>query len=166
MAKWIIAIVVVVAGISFLMWYNHSNPPSVSVSPTVTATADGSVSPSPSSSATPSSSPTITPKTSATPVSKATVTYTDSGYSPSSVTIAVGGSVTFINKSSRNMWTASDPHPIHNGYPEDGGCINSDFDECKAEPNGASYTFTFTKAGTWGYHNHSRSSDKGVVIVK
>lgn len=95
-----------------------------------------------------------------------TVTYTDSGYSPKSITVQAGTKVTFVNNSSGAMWTASDPHPVHTTYPVSGGCIKSAFDECKADQPGSSWSFTFDKVGTWGYHNHRSPTTKGTVIVE
>jgi plastocyanin len=100
-----------------------------------------------------------------------TVTYTDQGFSPSTVTINEGDSVTFVNKSANPMWVASDPHPLHNGYDgttRDQHCAPgyagpAPFDECGTSP---SFTFTFTKTGTWGYHNHAEDEMAGTVIVK
>jgi plastocyanin len=68
------------------------------------------------------------------------------------------------------MWVASDPHPIHNGY--DGTTVQqhcaagyagpAPFDECAA---GTSFTFTFDKVGTWGYHDHLDHSVMGTITV-
>ena len=99
-----------------------------------------------------------------------TITYTNEGFSPSTVTIKKGQSVTFVNKGTQEMWIGSDEHPTHTGYDgtnKDSHCA-SDYtgekplDQCGV---GASYTFTFTKAGTWGYHNHKEDDDHGTVIV-
>ncbi len=99
-----------------------------------------------------------------------TVTYTDSGFSPKSVTIKKGQSVTWVNKSSRAMWIGSASHPDHTGYDGTSRAAHcaagytgpAPFDECGA---GTSYTFTFNEVGTWGYHNHAGAQDMGVVIV-
>ncbi|OGG53859.1 hypothetical protein A3C20_03470 [Candidatus Kaiserbacteria bacterium RIFCSPHIGHO2_02_FULL_55_25] len=99
----------------------------------------------------------------------ATVTYDGSSYSPASVTIKQGGSVTFTSTAG-DMWVASAPHPEHTGYS---GTSRSEhcaagytgaapFDQCIA---GTTYTFTFNKVGTWKYHNHSNSSAFGSVTV-
>jgi len=85
------------------------------------------------------------------------VVYSDRGFSPASLTIKVGDTVTFKNESSKIMWAASAPHPTHNAYPE--------FDAKKGAAKGESYMFTFTKAGTWKYHNHLNSSDTGTIVV-
>ena len=94
------------------------------------------------------------------PVAPKTVTveYGATGFSPSSVEINVGDTVAFVNKSTGNFWPASNPHPTHTDYPE--------FDAKKNYENGETYSFTFIKAGTWGYHNHLNPAQKGTVVVK
>lgn len=97
-----------------------------------------------------------------------TVTYTDAGFSPASVSVKQGQSITFVNKSSNKMWVASDPHPTHEGYSgttKDQHCpdtAGTAFDECSFA---TTYTFTFGKAGSWGYHNHAAHDHVGTVIV-
>ena len=86
------------------------------------------------------------------------VVYTDEGYFPDEITIQAGESVAFINESSRDVWTASDPHPSHTDLPE--------FDALQAESPGTVYTYTFEQPGEWGYHNHLSSAQSGVVIVE
>jgi len=86
------------------------------------------------------------------------VTYTDSGFSPNNLIIKNGQTVTFKNESSGEMWVASAPHPTHTDYPE--------FDAKKSYASGQSYTFNFTKAGTWKYHNHKNPSNFGSVTVE
>jgi len=102
----------------------------------------------------------------------ATVTYGANGFSPSTVTVAKGGTVTFVAAAGADeMWIASNPHPIHNAY--DGTTLSqhcaqgysgpAPFDQCSA---GTSFSFTFNQAGTWGYHNHGNHSDTGTVVVQ
>lgn len=91
-------------------------------------------------------------------ITNVAVIYTDSGFSPSSIEIKKGQIVQFINKSNGGMWVASGPHPAHTAYPE--------FDVKKNIPSGETYEFTFDKVGEWKYHNHSKASAFGVVIVK
>jgi hypothetical protein len=52
------------------------------------------------------------------------------------------------------MHVASDPHPTHTNYPafNSGGSVSS-------------WTFTFTLAGSWGYHNHQNSGHTGTIVV-
>ncbi len=111
--------------------------------------------------ATGSTAPSRTPKE-----QSATIVYTDAGFSPASITVAKGTTVTFVNHSSGDMWPASNPHPIHNGYPTTGGCKTSTFDACGHIASGSSWSFTFSIPGTWGYHNHLNPEQGGTVIVK
>lgn len=83
-----------------------------------------------------------------------TVTYTESGYTPASVDITVGDTVRFVSGGA-SMWTASAVHPTHDVYPE--------FDQ---RQTGTTYEFTFTKTGSWRYHNHVSPNHTGVVNVK
>lgn len=100
------------------------------------------------------------------------VIYTDSGYSPSSITVKKGDTVTFKNQSSFGMWTSSAMHPTHiiySGTSLNEHCPdpdNTSFDECRADQPGESWSFTFNKTGTWRYHNHAQASDFGTVIVE
>lgn len=152
-ALWIVLAVLVLGG----GWYFMSmNPIAPSSAPTTSAAAAGSADTS-------ASVQINTP-----PSMSATVTYASGGFSPASVTIKKGGSVTFVNTSGQRMWVASNPHPTHEGYsgttknqhcPDTAGVA---FDQCSV---GASYTFTFQKTGTWAYHNHAIDEDSGVVTV-
>lgn len=85
-----------------------------------------------------------------------TVTYTSS-FSPATVTINAGDTVKFVNNSSRDIQPSSDNHPSHTIYPEF---------EAPDIPPGGSWSFTFTKLGTWGYHDHNFSSKTGTVVVR
>ncbi len=98
-----------------------------------------------------------------------TVSYTAAGgFSPSSITIKKGGTVTWVNKDTGQMWVASANHPTHTVYS--GTTLqqhcdtqsNDSFDQCQ---NGTSYSFQFTKLGKWNYHNHSNASKFGSVTV-
>lgn len=100
------------------------------------------------------------------------VTYGPNGFSPSTVTIAKGGTVTFTAAAGADeMWVASAPHPAHTGYDGTDRATHcaagytgaKPFDQCSA---GTSFSFTFDKTGTWPYHNHGHSSDFGTVVVQ
>lgn len=96
---------------------------------------------------------------SAEPVSESmTVTYANTGFSPTTITVKVGDTVTFKNTSTKMMQVASAPHPTHTAY--------SGFDAKAGTAAGGSYMFTFTKAGSWSYHNHLNPTDTGTVVVE
>lgn len=87
------------------------------------------------------------------------------GFNPGFLQIRAGDTVTFVNKDSKTHWPASDPHPTHTGYPESGGCIGSMFDACHELVENATFSFTFTKIGTWGYHDHLDPFQTGTIKV-
>lgn len=109
---------------------------------------------------TPTTTPQIPTSTESatTPAEQMTVTYSDSGFSPASLTVKAGDTVTFKNESLKDMRVASAPHPTHTNYPE--------FDAKVGSPKGEEYMFTFIKAGTWKYHNHLNPSSIGTIIVE
>ncbi|MDP2789851.1 MAG: cupredoxin domain-containing protein [bacterium] len=85
------------------------------------------------------------------------VSITSSGFSPNTVTVKAGTVVTWTNSSGGDIRVASDPHPTHTDLP---GLDSSTLG------NGDSYSFTFTKVGTWGYHDHLDPILKGSVTVQ
>ncbi len=108
---------------------------------------------------------------------------TSSGFSPQTVTIKQGESVTWINKQSNPSWPASALHPTHTVYPgvnyEEGGTYggskgcNSEgdskdgaFDPCRGLEEGESWSFTFEQVGSWGYHDHLQLGKFGKIIVE
>ncbi len=95
-----------------------------------------------------------------------TIAYTDSGFVPNLVTIKVGDTVTFKNGSSEPFWPASNPHPVHTGYPTIGGCRLSTFDACKAIQPGGTWSFQFNVSGRWGFHDHLNPAEGGTVTVE
>ncbi|HEX9608875.1 MAG TPA: hypothetical protein VGA06_01535 [Candidatus Paceibacterota bacterium] len=101
-----------------------------------------------------------------------TISYNGDSYLPATVTISVGDTVTFANKSTRDMWPASAMHPTHTVYPgsdikkcntaKDGDL----FDSCKSISQGSSWSFTFTEPGQWKYHDHLNPKSTGTIIVE
>ena len=63
----------------------------------------------------------------------------------------------FPGGSGAKVWIASDPHPVHTAYPG--------FDSHTDIGAGESFSFTFDKVGSWGYHNHLNSTVRGTVVV-
>jgi plastocyanin len=102
--------------------------------------------------------------------SKASITLTANGFSPKTVTIKKGGTVTWTNTGSGQMWIGSDEHPTHTEYDgtsRTAHCASNytgakPFDECAV---GNSYSFTFTKVGSFDYHNHMNPAQTGMVVV-
>ncbi len=86
------------------------------------------------------------------------VAITAAGFDPQTITINSGDTVRFTNQADATAWPASDPHPTHTDYPG--------FDAKQSLSKGQTYSFTFTRIGTWGYHNHLNPSMKGTIIVK
>lgn len=137
--------------------------------PTETATTTTSGTPGGDTSGAPG---VVTTTTTTTQTNAVTITYGPNGFSPANVTIAPGTTVTWVNSGSGRMWIGSDEHPTHtefDGTSTSQHCVNgapanaSVFDQCSA---GSSFSFTFTKAGTWGYHNHAQSSAGGTITVR
>jgi plastocyanin len=88
-----------------------------------------------------------------TPLS-AKVVMTDTKYSPEVLRIKKGTTVIFENQGAQPHWPASNYHPTHTLYPEEGGCIGSAFDACRGLNPGEIYEFRFDIIGTWPVHDH------------
>lgn len=98
------------------------------------------------------------------------VEYNEKGFAPNILTVSVGTTVAWANRSGRPMWVGSDPHPAHTDLPgfDQKRIINKIFPEIvkKAYAHGdAIYKFTFEKVGEWKYHNHVNPVHRGTVIV-
>ena len=86
-----------------------------------------------------------------------TISYDGSSFSPSSLTVKVGATIKITNQSSSSLAFNSNPHPVHTDEPElNVGAIDA----------GQSKTFTVTKQGSWGYHNHLNPSQSGTIVVQ
>lgn len=82
---------------------------------------------------------------------------TDKGFEPSFLIVFPGTSVTFVNKTSRDFWPASDLHPSHTAY--------SGFDPRRAIGEGGSWQFRFAKTGSWAFHDHLDPEVQGSITV-
>jgi plastocyanin len=98
------------------------------------------------------------PVTPVTSEDRFTVRYNPTGFSPKVIEIKLGEAIKFVNNNNQAMWVASNDHPTHTLYPG--------FDEGKSVGKNGTFIFTFTEAGTWGYHNHNKPGDTGTIIVK
>lgn len=150
---WITAAVVVLCGVG-LYFYTTTN--------TVVAPALDSLPTSDTTNALPPSD--------AMPTQTIEIVYDGATYSPATITIPRGATVTFTSTAPR-MWVAADDHPTHTKYDgtsraEHCGAAHvgeEPFDQCKS---GSTYSFTFTKAGTFPYHDHINASAVGLVVVQ
>lgn len=149
----IIAVIIIVGAVFFLK--KEATAPSTDDTNVAQATPTPTLTPTPS--ATPISGTTPTPTATTTAPKTVEVTYTTAGFSPSTITIKKGDTVKFINNTSSGIKPASNPHPVHTDYPE--------FVSPDDIAQGGSWSFTFTKVGTWGYHNHRNESKTGTIIV-
>lgn len=86
------------------------------------------------------------------------VTISAAGVSPKTLTVTAGTTVTFLNTDGIAHQVASNPHPTHTGLP---GFDNTGMSE--------SYSFTFSTAGSFGYHDHldpTNTALQGTIIVQ
>lgn len=89
-------------------------------------------------------------------VETSTITYTDDGFSPDTITVKSGTTITVKNDSSSALQFSSDPHPSHTTEPE----LN-----LSTLSPGKSTTFTANQVGTFGFHNHLNEDETGTLIV-
>ena len=80
------------------------------------------------------------------------------GFYPKSLKLRRGDYIQFVNKDTAKHWPASGPHPQHTALPG--------FDPKKALATNEKFTFEFTKAGEWSFHDHLNPSFTGVIIVQ
>ena len=85
------------------------------------------------------------------------ITYSDQGFSPAEAKAKIGQQIEFKNTSNENIQVNSAPHPAHNLFPE----LN-----IGAIAAGESKSVTFTKTGTYKYHNHLDVSQFGSIEVE
>lgn len=85
------------------------------------------------------------------------VTLTGSGFNPQTLTIKTGTMVIWENKSSAAGSVNSDDYPTNLKYR---------FLNLGKFEGSSTVGTTFTKPGTYAYHNQSNPNQKGTVIVK
>ncbi len=143
MSKNVLIGIVAVIFLAVVGWYfTRSKPTTTSDTSQVTATpaASESASASPSAMA-----------------AKNMVSITANGFAPNSLTIKVGGAVTWTNNDSENHTVNSDPHPTHTLYP---------FLNLGLIKPGESKSVNFDKAGSYTYHDHLNPSNKASIRVE
>ena len=95
--------------------------------------------------------------------SGATITITGSGVTPSTVTVAAGQTVTFVNNDSRAHEISSDPHPQH------GSCPGIEAGLGTIGAGQSRTTHIMANSGTCRYHDHlddSNASLRGTINVQ
>lgn len=142
----LIVAVLAVAGGAFVLTKKPANTQKTDT--TASQSAPATQSPSPQA---------TTSTTQNQPAESATITYNSNGFSPASLTVKAGTTVTIKNDSSSLLQFDSNPHPQHTDDP--------DLNVGSVSP-GQSKTFTVTQTGTHGYHNHLKSGDTGTIIVE
>jgi len=85
------------------------------------------------------------------------VTLTSGGYEPKELTIKQGDVVVFSTTREFDHWPASNVHPTHDQYPG--------FDPKRPLRADESWSFQFTKTGTWSFHDHLNSTFNGEITV-
>ena len=89
------------------------------------------------------------------------VTYSDSGFSPGSITVKSGASITWVNDSSSTVQVGSANHPTHTINQQ----LTGDEFVIELAP-GESKTVQLEKTGNWGYHDHLKPSITGSIAVE
>src|SRR3989304_9724785 len=108
-------------------------------------------------SASPVARPAAGSQTTPTAQTQNTVVLTSDGFSPATMTIKAGTTVTWSNQSGSDATVDSNPHPVHTDYsPLNLGSF----------PSGSTLFLTFDKAGTYGYHNHLGPPQTGSIVIQ
>lgn len=84
------------------------------------------------------------------------IIYTDNGFSPANLAATKGMTITIKNNSSGPLDFSSDDHPTHTKHPEFNLTTIAAGGESKLE---------LKTAGVWGYHNHLKASDTGMITI-
>lgn len=86
------------------------------------------------------------------------VVLTETGYEPKEITITINDVVEFKTVRGFQHWPASNLHPTHNLY--------SAFDPQQPIHADESWSFQFTQAGSWEFHDHLNSTYTGTIVVQ
>ena len=132
----VIALIVLVGG-GYLLTHKSSNKPAPTSS-SQTQTSN-----------TPASTPSQT--------NPNTITFDGTQFSPASLTVKAGSTVTIKNTSSQDLQMDSNPHPVHTDDPDlNVGLVAA----------GQSQTFTVHQTGTFGYHDHFQPGIQGRITIE
>ncbi len=154
-----VGVVIIIIAVAWFVMRGSGNDAIVfapTTTPTPPASAGGLIQLAPTG--IPAVSP--SPETPVAPVASASVTVSvdDEGFTPATVPVKVGTTVTFINNGQALHWPVSDPHPIHTGL--------AGLNALKGLSTGETYSFTFTKPGTFGMHDHLNTRLKATIVVQ
>ena len=89
--------------------------------------------------------------------SAAVITFDGNSFSPASMTVKSGATITIKNTSADDLQMDSNPHPVHTD--------DTDLNVGEVAP-GQSATFTVTKKGIFGYHNHLDPGVGGKITIQ
>lgn len=137
--SFVLVVILVAAAVGVLGWYltkDEATNANTSTTTTITTTNTAEVSPKPAAK---------------------TVWIAESSFTPSVITIEVGDTVTWVNKDDVKRQVASDPYPTHTDLP--------DFVSDELEKDDV-FTYMFTEAGEFSYHDHLNPIKLGKVIVE
>lgn len=152
---WGVVIVLILVGVGLFMWRSTTPTEEEGSLPTLEVTVSPApVLPSPGAGVTVNPSPTATTS----PVAEATISVDETGFSPKTMTVASGTKVTFVNNGQAPHWPASALHPTHQVLPG--------FDALKGLATGETYSYTFTKTGSWNCHDHLNPQFTCTVVVE
>jgi len=147
----LLAVLILIAGVVYYFNRNSAySPTGNQVIPSATTGQDGVIQ---------KSTNTSTPA----PVATSRVEITANGFSPSSIKVKVGDTVTWTNNDSAPHWPATAAHPTHTVYPGSDitkcktAAQGTIFDACKGLNQGESYSFKFDQKGDWKYHDHLKA---------
>ncbi len=103
------------------------------------------------------SSPSQITSPSTSPTGSNAITFDGSQFSPATLTVKSGSKVTITNTSSNELQMDSNPHPVHTDDTDlNVGSVLA----------GLSKTFTVTKTGSFGYHDHLDPSIQGQITIE
>jgi plastocyanin len=109
--------------------------------------------PAPPAATATTAAPTATSNPPAATVKIVGASFSSFGFSPSSVTVKVGDTVEWVNNST----------VAHTSTSDSGSAVS--WDSSAIDSGGGTFSFTFTKAGTYTYHCSFHPSMHGTIVV-